>query len=92
MTFNDFITSVIPILLMCVSVITAHFMGIEKAISSSKKYTDETIELFEKNIDSFIINTSSRFDKIDKQFDKIDERFTRLSEKIDSAFMTHLSK
>lgn len=92
MTFNDFLTIVMPILFTCASVITAHFMGIEKAITTSKKYTDNSIELFEKNIDSFIINTSSRFDKIDKQFDKIDERFTRLSEKIDSAFMTHLSK
>lgn len=92
MTLNEFLTMVMPILFTCASVITAHFMGIEKAISTSNEYTDDSIELFEKNMSSFIVNTSSRFDKIDRQFDKIDEKFTRLSEKIDSAFMNHMSK
>lgn len=58
----------LPILTVVVGVVTAHFMGIEKAISASRLYTD-------KRVDSFIINTSARFDKIDEKIDKIFHEF-----------------
>ena len=54
----------VPILLAVGGVVAAHFMGIEKAISAARLYTDQKVE-------QLLEISEKRFDKIDKKMEMI---------------------